>query len=143
MHKNTTKCNKTQSKWCVNKHGASKIIDTFETYHHVLNGRMIVRYGRAPSTLATRMTCRFFTRPPPSPLAMGGRHLFGKRHGLRGRCQKTLHKKFMRYVREKIGRFLKPYKMMNGLGSLVGRRRYLLNTSRNLFNFGPSFKMCT
>jgi hypothetical protein len=33
MYKNTTKCNKTQSKWCVNKHGASKIIDTFETYH--------------------------------------------------------------------------------------------------------------
>jgi hypothetical protein len=33
MHKNTTKCNKTQSKWCINKHGASKIIDTFETYH--------------------------------------------------------------------------------------------------------------
>jgi hypothetical protein len=30
---NTTKCNKTQSKWCINKHGASKIIDTFETYH--------------------------------------------------------------------------------------------------------------
>jgi hypothetical protein len=27
------KCNKTQSKWCINKHGASKIIDTFETYH--------------------------------------------------------------------------------------------------------------
>jgi hypothetical protein len=24
---------KTQSKWCINKHGASKIIDTFETYH--------------------------------------------------------------------------------------------------------------
>jgi hypothetical protein len=33
MHKNNTKCNKTQSKWCINKHGASKIIDTFETYH--------------------------------------------------------------------------------------------------------------
>jgi hypothetical protein len=32
MHKNATKCNKTQSKWCVNKHGSSKIIDTFETY---------------------------------------------------------------------------------------------------------------
>jgi hypothetical protein len=28
MHKNATKCNKTQSKWCKNKHGASKIIDT-------------------------------------------------------------------------------------------------------------------
>jgi hypothetical protein len=32
MHKNTTKSNKTQSKWCINKHGASKIIDTLETY---------------------------------------------------------------------------------------------------------------
>jgi hypothetical protein len=32
MHKNAMKCNKTKSKWCINKHGASKIIDTFETY---------------------------------------------------------------------------------------------------------------
>jgi hypothetical protein len=32
MHRNATKCNKTQRKWCINKHGASKIIDTFETY---------------------------------------------------------------------------------------------------------------
>jgi hypothetical protein len=32
MHKNAMKCNKTQSKWCIKKHGASKIIDTFETY---------------------------------------------------------------------------------------------------------------
>jgi hypothetical protein len=32
MHKNTTKCNETLSKWCKNKHGASKIIDTLETY---------------------------------------------------------------------------------------------------------------
>jgi hypothetical protein len=35
MHKNPTKCNKTQSKWCKNNHGASKIIDTFETYQGV------------------------------------------------------------------------------------------------------------
>jgi hypothetical protein len=34
MHKNTTKCNKTLSKWCKNKHGASKIIDTFGTYQY-------------------------------------------------------------------------------------------------------------
>jgi hypothetical protein len=34
MHKSATKCNKTIGKWCKNKHGASKIIDTFETYHH-------------------------------------------------------------------------------------------------------------
>jgi hypothetical protein len=33
MHKNAMKCNETQGKWCRNKHGASKIIDTFETYH--------------------------------------------------------------------------------------------------------------
>jgi hypothetical protein len=33
MHKNATKCNKTQSKWCINKHGSSKTIDTLETYH--------------------------------------------------------------------------------------------------------------
>jgi hypothetical protein len=32
MHKSATKCNETLYKWCKNKHGASKIIDTFETY---------------------------------------------------------------------------------------------------------------
>jgi hypothetical protein len=32
MHKNAMKCNETLSKWCKNKHRASKIIDTFETY---------------------------------------------------------------------------------------------------------------
>jgi hypothetical protein len=34
MHKSATKCNETLSKWCKNKHGASKIVDTLETYHH-------------------------------------------------------------------------------------------------------------
>jgi hypothetical protein len=33
MHKSATKCNETLGKWYKNKHGASKIIDTFETYH--------------------------------------------------------------------------------------------------------------
>jgi hypothetical protein len=32
MHKNAMKCNETLSKWCKNKHGASKIIDMLETY---------------------------------------------------------------------------------------------------------------
>jgi hypothetical protein len=32
MHKSATKCYETVGKWCKNKHGASKIIDTFETY---------------------------------------------------------------------------------------------------------------
>jgi hypothetical protein len=36
MHKNATKCNETIGKWCKNKHRASKIIDTFETYHFLL-----------------------------------------------------------------------------------------------------------
>jgi hypothetical protein len=29
------KCNKILGKWCKNKHGASKIIDTLETYQRV------------------------------------------------------------------------------------------------------------
>jgi hypothetical protein len=32
MHRNAIKCNETLSKWCKNKHGASKIMDTLETY---------------------------------------------------------------------------------------------------------------
>jgi hypothetical protein len=32
MHKSATKCNETIGKWCKNKHGASKIMDTFEMY---------------------------------------------------------------------------------------------------------------
>jgi hypothetical protein len=32
MHKSASKCNETLGKWCKNKHGASKIMDTFETY---------------------------------------------------------------------------------------------------------------
>jgi hypothetical protein len=33
IHKSATKCNETLSKWCKNKHGASKIMDMFEIYH--------------------------------------------------------------------------------------------------------------
>jgi hypothetical protein len=32
MHKNATECNEILRKWCKNKHGASKIMDTLETY---------------------------------------------------------------------------------------------------------------
>jgi hypothetical protein len=32
MHKRASKCNETLGKWCKNKHGASKIIDTLDTY---------------------------------------------------------------------------------------------------------------
>jgi hypothetical protein len=39
---------KHKAKWCKNKHGASKIIDTFETYHstNVLDERLRIG-GRA------------------------------------------------------------------------------------------------
>jgi hypothetical protein len=37
MHKSATKCNETLSKWCKNKHGASKIMDTLETYQSPLD----------------------------------------------------------------------------------------------------------
>jgi hypothetical protein len=40
MHKSATKCNETIGKWCKNKHGASKIIDTLETYHPCLTDFM-------------------------------------------------------------------------------------------------------
>jgi hypothetical protein len=40
MHKNTTKCNETLSKWYKNKHGASKIMDTLETYHAQVYGNI-------------------------------------------------------------------------------------------------------
>jgi hypothetical protein len=33
VHKSATKCNEIVGKWCINNHGASKIIDTLETYH--------------------------------------------------------------------------------------------------------------
>jgi hypothetical protein len=36
MHKNATKCNKTLRKWYKNKHGALKIIDTFEMYQRII-----------------------------------------------------------------------------------------------------------
>jgi hypothetical protein len=33
-------CNETQGKWCKNKHGSSKIIDTFETYQAPFTGEL-------------------------------------------------------------------------------------------------------
>jgi hypothetical protein len=45
------KCNKTQGKWCKNKHGASKIIDTVETYH--LSTRITSSKPRGSNTIHT------------------------------------------------------------------------------------------
>jgi hypothetical protein len=54
MHKNATKCNKTQSKWCINKHGAPKIIDMFETYQYDANYRCST--GRSQATFISFLT---------------------------------------------------------------------------------------
>jgi hypothetical protein len=54
MHENATKCNKTIGKWCKNKHGESKIIDTFETYQR-LNIKVKKRtFGKGSSD------CKFY-----------------------------------------------------------------------------------
>jgi hypothetical protein len=42
MHKSATKCNEIVGKWCKNKHGASKIIDTLKMYQVPLGGRFWV-----------------------------------------------------------------------------------------------------
>jgi hypothetical protein len=44
MHKSATKCNETLGKWCKNKHGASKIIDTFETYQGMPKNSLFLRF---------------------------------------------------------------------------------------------------
>jgi hypothetical protein len=47
MHKSATKCNETLGKWCKNKHGASKIIDTLETYQR-RSGQWTLMHARRP-----------------------------------------------------------------------------------------------
>jgi hypothetical protein len=61
MHKSATKCNETLCKWCKNKHGASKIIDTFETYHLLICWRCIVRISiiALPPCLGLFISCYF------------------------------------------------------------------------------------
>jgi hypothetical protein len=49
MHKNATKCNETLNKWCKNKYGASKIMDTLETYQKSSSvAPCISNFGSAP-----------------------------------------------------------------------------------------------
>jgi hypothetical protein len=60
MHKSVTKCNETLIKWCKNKHGASKIIDTFETYQRRLvsrpRGRQALRDASGTRSAMKTMT---------------------------------------------------------------------------------------
>jgi hypothetical protein len=68
MHKSATKCNETIGKWCKNKHGASKIIDTFETYQgqnlaELYISRIVSLHGvpkRIISDRGSQFTSRFW-----------------------------------------------------------------------------------
>jgi hypothetical protein len=71
MHKSATKCNETQGKWCKNKHGASKIIDTLETYQTAVSD--ITKSERVPNmlVLATKEDMREFSEDPTAmPLVL-------------------------------------------------------------------------
>jgi hypothetical protein len=63
MHKNAMKCKETLSKWCKNKHGASNIMDTFETYQFP-NPREVERavyYGSSMKLKTVDATIRLST----------------------------------------------------------------------------------
>jgi hypothetical protein len=60
MHKSATKCNETIGKWCKNKHGASKIIDTLKTYH---------RASKATQHAGQEESTSVGTAPPVQPQA--------------------------------------------------------------------------
>jgi hypothetical protein len=49
------KCNETLSKWCKNKHGASKIIDTLETYQG--GPRRLTPWWRGPGLGRAALGC--------------------------------------------------------------------------------------
>jgi hypothetical protein len=75
MHKSATKCNETLGKWCKNKHGASKIIDTLETYHLPPRRRLTLTHtalrnpsrGSGPST---RMRWSPLPASPPASIRL-------------------------------------------------------------------------
>jgi hypothetical protein len=57
MHQSATKCNKTLGKWCKNKHGASKIMDTLETYQgQLLCHRLLQERNEGKLTLNSMIT---------------------------------------------------------------------------------------
>jgi hypothetical protein len=57
MHKNATKYNETLNKWCKNKHRASKIMDTLETYQRPKHALRLVM-SPSPRRTTRRRTRR-------------------------------------------------------------------------------------
>jgi hypothetical protein len=70
MHKSATKCNETLDKWCKNKHGASKIIDTLETYQWWVKERELknaVRHPDDPVDTPGLHLARSYSEAQPMP----------------------------------------------------------------------------
>jgi hypothetical protein len=59
MHKSAIKFNETLRKWCKNKHGASKIMDTLETYQRLWPRFADFVYVGSPLDIDS---CGFFRR---------------------------------------------------------------------------------
>jgi hypothetical protein len=75
MHKNATKCNETIGKWCKNKHGASKIIDTFEMYQEAVRYLLVADADllvAAGLIVADRGMMQFSVTSPASVQAFKG-----------------------------------------------------------------------
>jgi hypothetical protein len=72
MYKSATKCNETIGKWCKNKHGASKIIETIETYQrpHALHESKAPKHGHCRVRTSSGMQAK----PISHALARGATH---------------------------------------------------------------------
>jgi hypothetical protein len=72
------KCNETIGKWCKNKHGASKIIDTFETYHQLNFTAQVQAWGETLVQQREESMARANSRrawPEQAPSELGQRKL--------------------------------------------------------------------
>jgi hypothetical protein len=61
------KCNETQGKWCKNKHGASKIIDTFETYQYAAIAIMAASLVLGSNSTSLNSASKFLTMLRAAP----------------------------------------------------------------------------
>jgi hypothetical protein len=73
MHKSATKCNEIVGKWCKNKHRASKIIDTLETYQRCRRTRQGKRRSISQSYSISAKSMKLPQYSSLSTIFRGGR----------------------------------------------------------------------
>jgi hypothetical protein len=159
MHKSATKCNETLGKWCKNKHGASKIMDTLEMYQlltHHSRGRHGDEEGLRwwfpspagcreelldPPDLAstTTMACSMFSRKKFGPLGFShrGEYIGGRAMSGGGPGAHPLAWRGMGVARAMAwhGRFLAPLHLCFGLcltSRKIGTLAFVLSNSENI-----------